>query len=236
MKKTYKVILIVGILSSQSCDSKKGQTNDNNISSIKTPYLGQEPTSLTPKPFAPDLVSTDHLEVLPAILPSLDEFYFTRQIKGDVSKNLGIRLENGSWKTFMEEPNTGEIFISTDNKIMFLGNKYKERTSTGWSEEKSLGPLYKQISIMRLTSSAIGIYVFDEIDSIGTIRMSVIKNGIRQDPIEMGKTFKSGTYISHPFIAPDESYIIWDCEKEDDYGSSDLYISFRKKMDHGEQP
>ena len=218
-------LLIVLFLS--ACANK---VENNKTTSKKVDlYHGLKPPGLIPEPFALGIVSTDHLEVLAAISPSLDEFYFTRQIKGDISKNLGIRLENGSWNTFMEEPNTGEMFISTDNKTMFLGNTYRERTATGWSEEKSLGSPYDQIPIMRLTSSALGTYVFDERDSIGTLRISVIKNGIRQKPIEMGNVFKSGTYISHPFIAPDESYIIWDCEKEGGYGSSDVYISFRKK-------
>jgi hypothetical protein len=222
-----KFSIILSVIFLSAC---KDKVDSNKTTSKKAElYLGLKPPGLIPEPFAPGIVSTDHLEVLAAISPSLDEFYFARQIKGDVSKNLGIRLENGSWNTFMEEPNTGEIFISTDNKTMFLGNKFRERTPTGWSEEKSLGPLYDQIPIMRLTSSALDTYVFDERDSIGTLRMSVIKNGIRQEPIEMGSVFKSGTYISHPFIAPDESYIIWDCEKEDGYGSSDLYISFREK-------
>jgi len=227
--KNYKIkfSIILSVIFLSAC---KDKVDSNKTTSKKAElYLGLKPPGLIPEPFAPGIVSTDHLEVLAGISPSLDEFYFARQIKGDVSKNLGIRLENGSWNTFMEEPNTGEIFISRDNKTMFLGNKFRERTPTGWSEEKSLGSPYDQIPIMRLTSSALGTYVFDERDSIGTLRMSVIKNGIRQEPIEMGNVFKSGTYISHPFIAPDESYIIWDCEKEDGYGSSDLYISFRKK-------
>jgi len=31
------------------------------------------------------------------------------------------------------------------------------------------------------------------------------------------------------FIAPDESYLIWDSEREDGYGDSDLYISFKQE-------
>lgn len=30
-----------------------------------------------------------------------------------------------------------------------------------------------------------------------------------------------------PCIAPDESYLIWDSERDDGYGGADLYISFR---------
>jgi hypothetical protein len=227
--KNHKILssVVLCLLFLSACNNKGD--NNKNTSKKEDLYLGLKPPGLIPEPFAAGIVSTDHLEVLAAISPSLDEFYFTRQIKGEASKNLGIRLENGSWKIVMEEPSIGEIFISTDNKTMFLGNKYRDRTSTGWSEEKSLGSPYDQIPIMRLTSSALGTYVFDERDSIGTLRMSVLKNGIREEPIEMGNVFESGTFIAHPFIAPDESYMIWDCEKEDGQGSSDLYISFRKK-------
>jgi hypothetical protein len=34
---------------------------------------------------------------------------------------------------------------------------------------------------------------------------------------------------AHPFIAPDESYLIWDSKREGGYGDTDLYISFRQK-------
>ncbi|WP_147374158.1 hypothetical protein [Flagellimonas lutimaris] len=221
-------MFVIGMVTN-SCNFKKEDFKQGKSVSQEELFLGQKPPGLIPELFALGIVSTNHLEVLAAISPNLDEFYFARQIKGEVSKNLGIRFENGSWNTFMEEPNTGEMFISTDNKTMFLGNKYRERTPTGWSGEKSLESPYDQIPIMRLTSSVLGTYVFDERDSIGTLRMSVVKNGIREEPIEMGNVFNSGTYIAHPFIATDESYIIWDCEKEDGYGSSDLYISFRTK-------
>lgn len=39
----------------------------------------------------------------------------------------------------------------------------------------------------------------------------------------------SGTWLAHPFIAPDESYIMWDGRKDGGFGSSDIYISFRQQ-------
>jgi len=39
----------------------------------------------------------------------------------------------------------------------------------------------------------------------------------------------TGKWTAHPFISPDESYLIWDSEREGGYGGSDLYISFRQK-------
>ena len=42
-----------------------------------------------------------------------------------------------------------------------------------------------------------------------------------------GEHINSGRFTAHPYIAPDESYLIWDSVRENGYGSADLYISFR---------
>jgi len=42
------------------------------------------------------------------------------------------------------------------------------------------------------------------------------------EKINGGKSF-------HPFIAPDESYLIFDGKREGGYGDSDLYISYRQQ-------
>ena len=39
----------------------------------------------------------------------------------------------------------------------------------------------------------------------------------------------TGTFLSHPFIAPDESYLLFDAEREDGFGESDIHISFKQK-------
>lgn len=234
MKNTHFIlILIIGIFLN-ACNPKKKDSNDsesltNDVVSIESPYLGQKPPGLTPKVFAPGMVSTNSLEIEGVFSPNMDEFYFTKQVKGEAPKTHAIRYKNGKWEKFMEEPRTGEVFISTDGKTMHLGNKYREQTPSGWSEEKSLGSPYEKIPIMRLTSSSLGTYVFDERDTIGTIRISKIIDGIREKPRAMNDVFNKGKYTGHPFIAPDESYLIWDSIRENGHGDSDLYISFRQE-------
>jgi hypothetical protein len=44
----------------------------------------------------------------------------------------------------------------------------------------------------------------------------------------MSKAINKGKYIAHPFIAPDESYLMWDAEEENE-STPDIYISFRQK-------
>lgn len=45
----------------------------------------------------------------------------------------------------------------------------------------------------------------------------------------LGPEINKGDFIAHPYIAPDESYLMWDVEREDGYGNSDIYISFKDK-------
>jgi len=59
------------------------------------------------------------------------------------------------------------------------------------------------------------------------VRYSRLVDGEYEQPKLLGEQFGVGTYNAHPFVAPDESYIIWDSRREGGYGTSDLYISFR---------
>ena len=190
--------------------------------------IGQTPPGLTPELFAPGIVSTDNLEIEGVFAPGMTEFYFVRQVLGDVPKTLSYQYKNGEWQESIVGPRAGEVFISVDGQTMYLGNEYRERTETGWSEPKSLGAPYDTIPVMRLTASADGTFVFDERHEVGTIRYSRLVDGERQAPQAFSEEINSGTYTAHPFIAPDESYLIWDSEREDGYGDSDLYISFRQ--------
>lgn len=195
---------------------------------MKEPYLGQAAPGLTPELFAPGIVSTDSLEIEGVFAPDMTEFYFTRQVPGEGVNTHIVRYKDGAWQSEVFGPRTGEVAFSTDGDTMFLGNNYRERTATGWSDEKSLGPLFDEFVIMRLTASAAGTYVFDERDEIGTIRYSRMVDGERQAPKAYSDIINIGTFTGHPFIAPDESYIIWDSDRDGGYGDSDLYISFRQ--------
>ncbi len=64
----------------------------------------------------------------------------------------------------------------------------------------------------------------------GTGHMSYSRfiNGKYEKPKKMNKGINTGKYIAHPFIAPDESYLMWDAEKVDE-DTPDIYISFRLK-------
>ena len=97
---------------------------------------------------------------------------------------------------------------------MHLGRRYKERTESGWSEVKWLDPPFDDLPIMRLTASSKGTYFFDEFkpDFTGDIRYSRLVDGKHEEPQLLNKNINSGKSF-HPFIAPDESYLIFDSER-----------------------
>jgi Tol biopolymer transport system component len=82
---------------------------------------------------------------------------------------------------------------------------------------------------MRLTASANGTYVFDEMSEQGNLRYSRLIDGKREEPKSFGKQINTGKSNAHPFIAPDESYILWDGRRDSGYGNADIYVSFRQK-------
>jgi hypothetical protein len=161
----------------------------------------------------------------------MKEFYYTTK-GGKYTRRtvIGFRQENNIWTKYLEFQRNGEIAFSPDGKRMHMAEGYKDRIGDGWSERKSLGPMFdrKDWGIMRLTASAKGSYVFDDYKN-KVIRISILKDGKRQAPKEMGAVVNTGEWTAHPFIAPDESYLIWDSEREGGFGGNDIYISYKQK-------
>ncbi len=218
-------LLFLSVISNKSL----GQ-NDNLV--IKGSYLGQQPPGLSAEVFAPGIVATEHRDFSGFFSPDMQEFYFTRMDNETEEWTLIVyKNEHDQWTKSIVGPRVGRPILSPDGNTMHLGKYYMERTETGWTDVKSLGPMFdrEDWGIMRLSASESGTYVLDDYKSGDVIRISTFENGKRQPPKKMPAAINAGKYSAHPFIAPDGSYLIWDTEREDGYGESDLYISFRQK-------
>jgi hypothetical protein len=203
---------------------------DDDYPVLEGPYLGQEPPGMVAEPFAPGIISRDGWELEGVFAPGMEAFYFTTRAGEDSRPTvIGFRQENEIWTKYLEFTREGEVAFSPDGKRMHMAEGFRDRIGDGWSERKSLGPMFdrEDWGIMRLTASATGTYVFDDYKSNDVIRISTIEGDERQPPRLMGPAVNTGTFTAHPFIAPDESYLIWDSEREGGHGDSDLYISFR---------
>jgi hypothetical protein len=115
-------------------------------------------------------------------------------------------------------------------EMILSKNGYIERTAEGWSEMKSLGEPFASIGIMRSAIASSGTIYFDTYSRAQDIplRYSRLVNGKYETPKLLGPQFSIGRYNAHPYIAPDESYIVFDSIRDAGKGSSDLYISFRE--------
>ncbi len=232
--KNYNFIFLIFVLTLfvNSCNIKKKNTKDSDSITIENPYLylGQKPPGLIPEVFAPGIVSTEHRDHNAFLSSDLKEFYFTRK---DINNRkwllIVFKYENNRWCESVVGSRVGRPILAPDGKFMHLGSKYMERTETGWSEVKSLGPMFdrEDWGIMRLSASANGTYVFDDYKSNDVIRISMLKDGKREEPRLLGKEINTGKWNAHPFIATDGSYILWDGERDSGYGDSDIYISYR---------
>ena len=235
----YWILLLSSLLlisgESYSSDSK----NEKEFPLLKGPLMGQNPPGKVAEPFAPGIISKEGWELEGVFSPDMKTFYFTldRGIYEGPNKTgfrptvIGFRYENNVWKKYTEFLRVGEVTISPNGQRMHMAEGYRDLLGDNWSERKSLGPMFdrKDWGIMRLTASAKGTYVFDDYKSNGLIRISEVIDGKRQAPKAMGPVVNSGKLSAHPFIAPDESYLIWDSKREDGFGDSDLYISFKQK-------
>ena len=216
-----------------------------NISIPDDAYLGQKPPGSIPEIFAPGIVNKEESTDLEGMSGSdMNTFYFIREgekysglakfgpSKGsNVSYGLAdIEYKNNKWQQSVVAKAVSEPSISPDGKTILLKGGYIERTSDGWSEVKSLGETLASIDIMRSAISSSGTIYFDSYKRALDIplRYSRLVNGKYEKPKSLGPQFGIGRYNAHPYIAPDESYIVFDSVRDAGQGSSDLYISFRE--------
>jgi len=223
-----KAVYIFMILSLSALSMSSKSYGDDKLTILEGAYVGQTPPGLIPKPFAPRSRSVTYRDHSGFFTPDMKEFYFTRRNHKDRKWSLRVfKSKNNRWHESVVGNRVGRPILSTDGKTMHLGKRYMVRNENEWSQIKSLGSPFEEFRIMRLMSSANGTYYFDEASESGPIRYSRLINGKREKPKALNINF--GDWNAHPYIAPDESYLIWDDQGDNSYGGSDLYISFRNQ-------
>jgi len=169
------------------------------------------------------------------------------------------RMENGCWiepKEFLHDRAYRlryPFFTPDGNRLIFnsWGNRttrpekpssciwYIDRLNDGWSEPKEVdfGEMYQGRGTVYPSISANGNLYFAQFPDgeNGFLYVSRYKNGEYSLPEKLSDAIndKGG---NHPYIAPDESYIIFDSELKDIDASNDIYISFRDKNGEWRKP
>jgi len=201
---------------------------------IRGPYLGQPQPGATPLRFAPGIVSGHAFdsEHSPAVFsPDGNEVFWTHRFRGPI---LTMRQEDGIWTApapvpFSSEEGDGEpIFTPDGQRLYFLSLRplelggpsgkeniwLVERTPEGWSAPRPVSSavnafdhhwLFSVSNDETLYFSSVRDGGFGERD----IYRSRFVEGSHQEPENLGAAINSEGGEHTPFIAPDESYIIF---------------------------
>jgi len=235
--------------------SKGASQNPPQFPVLKGDYLEQEKPGDTPRIFAPGIVSGHgfNSEHSPAVFsPDLKEVYWTKKFRGPI---LFMKQENGVWTApeiapFCSEYGDGEPIFSPDGKKLYFlslrpikpggtGDKenmwYVERTPEGWSKPKPVSPLINAFNLHWLFSVANNGTIYFASPSGNSygqndIYSSRFVNGAYEEPKNLGSIINK-TGVDHtPFIAPDESYLIYVSSRESpSFADSKFHISYRNK-------
>ena len=242
MKKTliYLLLVTASVVLAAQTDSKK----------LTGPYLGQKPPGMTPEIFAPGIVSSpDALEFCIAFAPDGKEFYFSRR---------GVGVMVCTWKDtgwtapikapFLKKYKGGAVHIMYGGKRLLM-NRFPgvhdlkegetggiwalQKTENGWNN-----PVFLIAEGMRATSTLDGsIFATDvsgrkEGKDQGIIAKYIYSDSGYQRAADPDGGVNTENSEAHPFIALDESYIIFDSTRPEGKGRSDLYICYKDEKGH----
>ena len=208
------------------------------------PYLGQKPPGMIPDIFAPGIVSSSEaMEYGIAFAPDGKEFYFNR-------RGVGVMVctwSDTGWTApikapFLKKYKGGAVHIMYDGERLLM-NRYPgvhdlkegetggiwalQKTENGWDN-----PVFFIAEGMRATSTLDGsIYTTDisfrrEGKDQGIIAKYIYSDSGYQRAVDPAGGVNTENSEAHPFIAPDESYIIFDSTRPGGKGRSDLYFSW----------
>lgn len=245
MKKTIGLILIFLHVSISNC-----QNRDNDFPVLIGPYLGQQPPGDTAKAFLPEIFKNTHST--PVFSPDGKQVYwrcmdqksllYIEEIDGIWCKPKSVSFSSLFYKQdvpFFSYNGDRLYFITTksqhfyhlwSNEAIWCVEKDDERWSSPIMVSKELNKIFTH---WQFSVAANGNIYFngseDKNHDIWFIYKSEFKNGKYSKPEKLLEPFciskGESTYL-FPFIAPDESYLIF-CKNVN--GNRDLFISFRRK-------
>lgn len=208
------------------------------------PYLGQEPPELIPEIFAPGIISLNEFhDFKGAFSPDGKEYYFCRHSLPEIIPTLYFtKIENGVWTEpvplqIAKGNRTFHPCISNDNKWLLFYWQFEQgqsgqtgyyasaRTDTGWSVPQYAG------QGMCVTADHSGFLFANEMVRGNPPEFYMTKVTFRNGLFTHYERLNIDTHYgkqTHPCIALDGSYIIFDIEDE----NTNLFVCFKDKEGH----
>lgn len=249
----YRILFI--ILIGFPCFMYAQTTQENLV--LRGEYLGQKPPSNIPELFAPGIVSTGANEMSICFSEKGDEIFL---LVARPTLIITSRIKNSVWTDF-EEPSFIDptranyyMFLSPDGKKLFFTSTrtdngikdslaprppaaiwFTERFNGIWNKPQKVdfGSDFKGTSSFPSVANNGNIYFSSFNNGSVGIYCSKYINGKYSTPKCLGDSINNGTFNSHPYIAPDESYLLIDSRrKENIVGGSDIFISFKDENEN----
>lgn len=229
---------------------------------VSGPYLGQVAPGSTPEVFAPGILSHGFHEHGLALSPDGRELFFATADAGYGHYTI-IRLarSDARWSPPEVAPFSGDysdlmVRFSPDGRRLYFASHRPlveghdprrdadiwsaERTAEGWSEPTHLGsPVNTTGNEAQPSISADGtLYYQADYDesTANDLYVSHQQNGRFGTPEKLPAGLNTEHNESAPFIAPDESYLIFQSNRPGGVGSLDLYVAFRKPDGSWDEP
>ncbi|MBU1011563.1 MAG: hypothetical protein KKG99_01040 [Bacteroidetes bacterium] len=239
---TFCLIVFVSItVSAQQSDIPK----------LIGPYLGQKPPGLTPEIFAPGIISFGFHELRITFSPEGDDvFYVTCANRYTHRILVHIRSNNGKWfepelVPFAWDCNNGSPSFSPDGKrVYFASNKdnpeivkdgsgldiwYIERVENGWTDPikmpETINSTFGEFAPSVASNGNLYFDVTNE-NNKSFIYCSKLINGIYYPREKIRIDLQTDVSIGSSFIAPDESYLLFQANLPEGFGGNDIYVSF----------
>ena len=242
--KVLFLIILIGCMACQNAEHSNLTLLSNKIPTDSALVFGE------------GIVSTDNFEFAITFNPEMDELYFTRRRPSEDNAIYTMKLTRGKWSepalAFFSTDSGWDFepHINPKGDLLYFGSTRpltdslkatgmhqwysKKSESGGWTAPVPLERPFVDKFVMYITSSEQGNLFFTSKDEgadpeDGGIYFSSQAAGYTGTN-RLGReiNFEDGQWIAHPFIAPDESYIIYDGERPSGYGDCDLYISFNE--------
>ncbi len=235
-----------------------GYTQDITVKSIplKGPYLGQEPPGLTAEIFAPGIISTEVNELNAVFTPDGEEMYFT-MTSNERQTIMVIIQQNGYWRERKVASFSGTFrdvdpFISPDgNQIIFSSDRAKDGSRKKddcdfWQVRRSPSGNWLKPSRLDLPCTAnkhdfyfcrtqTGAIYFSAFDSEKDGNIYCLKDK-HSKPEKIHSPINTDYNEHDPFIAPDESYLIFTSNRPQGFGGGDLYICYKMTDNSWSEP
>jgi Tol biopolymer transport system component len=225
---------------------------------LRMPFASDKPI-LEAQVFAPGTISTGDYECVPEFSPDGRTLYFVKSTPDMNFWTIVVsNFENGKWSLPVVAPFSGQYsdadeFITADGSRMFFISRRPvspnvspnapgrldiwtmDKTRTGeWGEPKNLGtPVNSEDSEYFPTLTRNGTLYFGSRrkGGIGGVDLyrSRFLNGKYLEPENLGDAINTTFDEFEPYIAPDESFLIFMAAgRPDGLGGYDLYISYKR--------